>query len=474
MNHARFAAVVRQIVAFFKRKGVAFHRKLPGTPKINWPFWKAFGKRLLRATPVIVGVLVITGVLERVGWLKGFETTALDSLLLLKEPLKAEHVRIVGITEEDYKNLFDESSPLQPSTVREIIDAIAKSEPTVIGIDLDTSPAVYQGFQLSPSWPRIVWARTAVLRSEEKVIEGKEGKGLVKAISDFFSSGKDFFTPYGVLGGREMQRDTGIALPPYDPDGMIRRYRRVFSITDASPGMMDSFPWAIVKAYREVTKNSVGKPQEEDTEPILYSSVDWKSFTPYSASYVLERSKDADWTRNGPFKNKVVLLGGLFSAARDEHLTRLGPRSGVEIMAQVIEAEVQEVSILPPNKWVVILLQACAAVALILLQQRFQIEEKFLLSLFVITFLALLCSLIVSAFSSLALWAAFVPILLAVLIQQLQTQAATYRFLLLSHMAGHVEEWHGEWRKGLINHPEQVAPEEQSPLRERDTVHKSL
>ena len=61
----------------------------------------------------------------------------MDTWLRLKAPQEARDVVIVGITDDDYKDLFGSKSPLWSYPLGALIRAIASGGPAVIGIDLD-------------------------------------------------------------------------------------------------------------------------------------------------------------------------------------------------------------------------------------------------------------------------------------------------------------------------------------------------
>ena len=48
-------------------------------------------------------------------------------------------IAVVPVTDDDYKDLFDGKSPLQPAVVLQLIKACAVAGAKVIAVDLDTS-----------------------------------------------------------------------------------------------------------------------------------------------------------------------------------------------------------------------------------------------------------------------------------------------------------------------------------------------
>lgn len=408
----------------------------------------SFGRPVLNALPVIISFLLITSFLDRMGWFDRFENAALDSIFHVKEPLKANHVVIVGIDEKDYKELFNEQSPLSPKRVRDIIDVIAAGGPRVIGVDLDTSSETSKLFEPWPSCPPIIWGQDARQKENEKSVWDR-----IKSAWKIFHREEELFEPRGVLGEEAHKSEalSGIARLPQDSDGVVRRYQRTFKTTDSASSGMDSFAWAIVKAYRGVQDHPKAS-EEEHGEFALSFPVDRSSFKPWRASTILKAPKDEVWQSNGPLTGKIVLLGGLYSAA-DEHSTPLGRRAGVELMAQAIESDLQHALIPLPNKPFMWMIELLAGICMLFLYQIFRLSRGLMLISFIaIPVLALLFSFAV--FSSLMFWARFVLILLAVLIQQLFDHIQEYRKMLLERMHEHVRGF-GEHRQEKIANPKE-------------------
>jgi CHASE2 domain-containing sensor protein len=131
-------------------------------------------------------------------------------------------------------------------------------------------------------------------------------------------------------------------------------------------------------------------------------------------------------------KNKIVLLGGAYKAS-DEHDTPFGWMLGVDILAHTIETELNGGGLKPAPKSAIILLEIFDGFVLLFLFQRFRFGKAILLGVVAIPILSMTCSLI--AFRSVAFWAYFAPILVAILVQQLWEQAKEYRKTLTKDLA---------------------------------------
>jgi CHASE2 domain-containing sensor protein len=373
-------------------------------------------KRLLRALPVIILVSIFTLFLDHYGWLRSFETDALDRFFVLREKVPAHDVVLVEIDDDDYRQLFHETSPLDPPTLTDVIDAIAKNQPKMIAVDIDTSATVFRTMKISSEWPPIVWARGAHQVGTES----------------------NTVTLEGVLGSAEPRADlpSGIAIMPLDIDSKIRHFQRQYlasnrTTAQASVLRVDSFHWAIFRKYCEVAKvddrcKDLFLPQTDresfDNDLILNLAIDPYAFDPrIRASQVLDQANTGNAGGSSPvflsIKDKIVLLGGNYAAAADYHATASGIKSGTELTAIAVESELSKTGLRQANRFVLVIMEVVAGLALVLLNYFFPAGWKHLLTLASIPVLALLGSWI--AFASLALWANFIPTLVATQLHRL-------------------------------------------------------
>jgi CHASE2 domain-containing sensor protein len=354
-------------------------------------------KRLLRTTPVLLGALVLTFMINRTGLLRELETYALDAQTRLQAPPTESDVAIVYITDADYVKIFQEKSPLDPAKLQNVIHAIARGRPKVIGVDIETNGQEFRKIQPSPDWPPIVWARNAV-----------------------FSHRAGRFYLFNVLGGKNPAPISGLVVLKLDSDGAVRRYTR---LVETQQGDFPSFAWAVVNEFSP-DRIKKQKPSKEELFIKFAGDLEGSHRIYFTASGVLDISDGPGWQNNSPFKDKIVLLGGAY-AASDEHDTPVGWLHGVETLAYIIETELQGGGMRPPGRIVIILLVVSATVVLCLLFQHFSPGKALLVSLVAVPLLAMACSLV--AFWSLAFWAYFAPALIAVFSQQFFDQVKEYR-----------------------------------------------
>lgn len=174
-----------------------------------------------------------------------------------------------------------------------------------------------------------------------------------------------------------------------DVGGVTRYYTRV---VQSPSGDLASFPWAIVQAYGRATANDkLGRQRR-----VHYSSSAHRLML--AASNVLEHSHE--WPQASPFRGSVVLLGGTY-LDEDRHDTPLGTMTGVEVMANVVETELERGGgEIRPNRTLVLVLEFFEAVVLVLLFHGRNAWSAAYRGVALIIVLAPLCSYIACGSSS--------------------------------------------------------------------------
>lgn len=390
-----------------------------------------FVRHLLHAAPVIAVVSALVFVLGHEGFLRPFETAALDTWLRLKAPQPVANVVIVGITDCDYRQLFGETSPLSAGRLGELLEAIVAGRPRVVGVDVETSHPSFApllGFRTSVP---IVWARGAAPQRDEQencaAVEPHSGSVASTGHDSTGSQHASNLSPLGVIGQGQVPDGVvaGISLMPQDPDGLIRRYRRTLETTE---GRLESLPWAVASRALPAAGAS------GTDELILNFAGNRYAFPRYSAEAVLAGAKGEAWAEAGPLSGKIVLLGGFYRAARDEYLTPVGPRAGVELVAQAVESELSGGGIRATNEALMVFLEILGGVLMVYVYSRFRLGTALAVSLVGIPVLALAFSF--TSFSSVGRWASFVPTMVAVLLHQLHHHAVEYRRLYMQSVRG--------------------------------------
>jgi CHASE2 domain-containing sensor protein len=297
-------------------------------------------------------------------------------MLLNRGPSETQ-VALVTITDEDYGSLFDGISPLQAEKLEGLINAIAKGSPAVICVDVDTSSKTFRDrFKIHDWRSRMVW--------EREIREVPEDADLLNAAK---------IEPLDVLGGRvdldPSRNSTGLPILIEDAeDKVTRRYRRIIK---TSVGDLPSLPWAVVKAY------SVNRPEDltrlpESGEDLLIHFVPDRQHSRrinLTASKVLQLT--LHWPEASPIRDKIVILGGSYGD-QDRHDTPIGRLTGAEVLANVIETELNGGGFKPPSEVLLFALELFEAFVLILLFHVSRFSIALLASILVAPALAVLCS----------------------------------------------------------------------------------
>jgi len=332
-------------------------------------------RRIWRAVPVIAALLVLTWVFGHSGVLHRIERIVSDAQLRLNAAPKDSPVVLVDINEQDYRSLFGSASPLSPIELEALISAIAKGQPSVIGVDIDTSdPRFATQFPLKHWGPPIVWERELRAVPEE-------------------TTGSQPLQPLDILGGQKdidpATNSSGLPLLIDDSeDKVTRKYRRSIA---TEKGQLPSLPFALVKEYfRNDSRKLSNLGDFSDDLLIRYSGDPEGSHRlHFSARKVLELSEN--WPAASPIRDKIVLLGGSFSP-EDRHETPIGQLTGLEVMANVVETELAGGGEKPPSHWVVFSLELFEAFVLILLFHTLRFRFALIWSLMLIPVMAMVCS----------------------------------------------------------------------------------
>jgi CHASE2 domain-containing sensor protein len=384
----------------------------------GWMARESLAGAVIRAMPIILAVVLATVSISSLGWLERFETASFDTFNILQSPRDPSRVVLIGITDNDYRNIFAETSPLDPDRLYQIMQAIAHGGPSLIAVDLDTASSVFRRFKTPPDWPPIVWGQD-------------------------FEPHDDLIRPLGVLAGQPVREGDsfGIAALPEDSDGIVRRHLRAFR---TEQGTAPSFPWQVIQtASRLGIRGFSAAGLESDGHAgkalLLNFSGERYNFAPLSASLVLQGAQGEDWKLRGPLTNKVVILGGCYRAARDTYITPVGKMLGMQLMAQAVESELGG-GIRAFNHLVELLFDLVCGVLLVIIHHRFRPFAALTLSLIAIPVFCLCGSYL--AFSTMARWFNFVPVILGVQIHQLYDHAKDY-----SRMQAQLAAIQGDVRK---------------------------
>jgi CHASE2 domain-containing sensor protein len=380
----------------------------------------------LRAALSVAGVTILALLLLTKTELFGeFEAAARDAQARLLSPRESDRIVVVEIDETDYDSLFGARSPLAPDVVQAIIDAVLASGPRAIGVDLETSHESYEAMVLPSDGPPIVWAR-----------EVEPCELLETSSHDSASCHHGMLAPRPFLGGHEEGHRFGLATLPFDHGGTIRRYQRVVETTG---GPMPTFAWAL----REVSGGEPAGAADTGLRGITFRPGEPLRVP---ARTVLSWAADSiAGATSGILHDRIVLVGGTYRAARDEYHTPLGAMPGVDILAQVLETELEGGGTPTPSTLRLLLVQSLFVIVLVALFVRLRFTMAFLLTLLVMPAMALVGGWLTTGVA-LTGFAYFLPLLVVMLIHILYEKVIEYREALMAELVrrpGHGGHAHG-------------------------------
>lgn len=352
-----------------------------------------FLSHLATGSAIVVAAAAITSALHDTSFFRRLENSNLDTWLLAKKPVVSQDIFVVLVTDDDYRNLFHATSPLDQRQLQKIAGAIAKSGARLIGVDFDTSewdPA------LTKELPRdvpVVWAR-----------EAEESGGGLRLEKVLGGDG------HGVCFG----------LPSYvpDDDGVIRAYNSEFE-------GIPSFGKSAAGGCRSEHEAGVHPHEHAKTINFLGNRL---SFDHLPAGALLALAETAEWRKQNPLRGKIVLLGGAFKAARDQFPTPVGRMDGVDILAHTIASELPGGEMRHLNKSAFFAMDLVLGLLLVTGTWFLPRAWALLITFLFLPLLAFAASWL--AFQSAGYFASFVPVLAGVFIHELIEHVREHRELL--------------------------------------------
>ena len=336
---------------------------------------------------VIVIALLVLG-LEHFGVLNGFQTVALDTWLVALSGGTDTDVIIVGIDDEDYEQLFNGRSPLAPDLLRSVLDDIVAAGPKLIGVDIDTSNPAFENLARdSEALPKAIWARDC------RTIVSADGQRKLIREPILGGTFKELPPVEEVI---TTDPGSGVTLFPQDSDGLVRRYYQVLNTSSKASGGESGFCLSLPTAIADGDTR-----RKYSEEPLLMSVRTAKTGRMY-VHQLRQAAKSEAWSTNSPLKGKIVLLGGMYHAARDSYSTPHGPRYGVELIAQALATELRGGGVPELSPLYQVLLDIVLGSVLIALSYFFTGKVAFICNILGVFVLAMVGSLI--AFHSLAYW----------------------------------------------------------------------
>jgi CHASE2 domain-containing sensor protein len=376
--------------------------------------WKRFPRHLLAATPTLILLSAIILAAEILGWLEPIQRAGLDFFLRAEQPVRTNDLFIVGITDDDYNTYFDGKSPLNPCVVMQLVRKVADAHPAVIGVDLDTSSTDYAMLSCPPenrppeapeiAGTKIVWALVPEeLEKAPGTLHFKDARVTGRQFSDTL--------------------EVGIPVFPVDGDGLVRKFAGEFR-TDLLTGHsvrqsnVESLPRAVAKAYAESKELTF----HEHEEGILRFTGQASPFHIIQADDFLHDAADPAFGKPdfGALSGKIVLIGGMYRAARDRYPTPVGTIAGVELIAHAVRSDLMGGGIREASHalaFVLDLIAGTIVVAIYFRWERDHFRRAFWVSMALVPLLSFAFSVL--AFNTKAYWFDFAPVVLGMVMHQL-------------------------------------------------------
>lgn len=410
--------------------------------------WRKFGRHYRKAFLWIVILTALVHIMEVSGVLKGFEMAGLDTFLRIHGREMSKQVVIVEITNEDYKNpdLFSGKSPLKSEQLVSLVSKVQDYKPAVIGMDFDTE---------SEDWCRLDSAALAKILPQEPNSQRAAARAPV-VWAEVPDNIEEPLKLAPVLGGRLRDSTyTGIPRFPVDSDGLVRRYEGEFRVTgtlgncpakpgaspekgaqapkgpDVSealdvPSTLPSFARAVIEHACKDNKVGCSFLQEGRKRPVIFNFYGDRYRFPIIQSHEFIgadaetslRDEKLQSKRRDLLKDKIVLVGGSFNAARDVYMTPLGQMAGVELIALAVQSDFGG-GIRETQKVLEILADIFigSIIVLVYFYYRRRPRFAFVASLAGVPAIAILFSFIL--FRTAAYWFDFMPIIIGMVMHQM-------------------------------------------------------
>ena len=327
--------------------------------------WGLTPRRVVRELVVLVVIVAVATSLKKLHLLYPVERFLIDLFAVTEPTAAARHTALIDIDDDSYNGPYFESiSPIKKDRLAELIWAAASggSKVVVVDIDTDSSAVLTELKKLKDARPipdvPVVWA-----------VAGYEcgHTGCVVPSRDLAATGES---------GRQ---HFGLAMLLHDGDGVLRRYRAAFPmarVVSKDRCECTSEPGPTLARVAAVTYQP-GLPERSE-EPLTLNWRGDRLFSPrFPASRVLD-GRDKEWWPKAadPMRGKLTLIGGTFSAARDTRRTPSGEMAGVEVLAHIIETELNGGGMEPYSFKAGIALEFVCGLALIIVNLAFKSASR--------------------------------------------------------------------------------------------------
>jgi CHASE2 domain-containing sensor protein len=319
---------------------------------------------------------------EYYGWLAGAEGRAADAYLTttFDSASEAPPVVTLAIDNQDYREYFNDSSPLDAAALMQLVVAVQSAEPTVVGVDILTESGEYDA---DSNYQRARALNTAILEAPARRVpvvwagDARVPGNVREAIFlHWLFQHETFRLVRGVQPGRMRMSDPmgwlGVPIFPLERDRAVRRVPRTWT-DDATGRSRLTFAGTIAWLYCTSTGACPSyQPQAHGHGEDIFISY---ARNPPAPTYrirevftctALEKSPKGSlclewqWKDGKPpddLAGSIVLIGGTYDASKDFFAAPTEkPIAGLLLNAQAVRAEIAGPTVTEWPRWVTLLL----------------------------------------------------------------------------------------------------------------------
>jgi hypothetical protein len=289
----------------------------------------------------------------------------------------------IAIDDDDYREFFDGSSPLDAAALMRLVAAMQGAEPLVIGVDILTESAAYtEALTVGGAGPEPAWTQVDESRVPVVWAAGIEGAAEVKSVNFIewmWGKHDEVYLNAGPVRGRAANTipedgiNWGVPVFPSEYDRAVRRLSRHWKSLRSGTAH-ETFAGEIAHIYSGGRSDMYG-----DDVFMTWGAIDTATDSHRvrdmfecparrrgTTGFICE-----EWTRKpdaGKLEGAIVLLGGTFGASRDFFPTPLGERTpGLVINAHAVRAEILGPPIGELPRLVTWLIDVCVGVLIVLI-----------------------------------------------------------------------------------------------------------
>jgi CHASE2 domain-containing sensor protein len=380
--------------------------------------WPEFGRRVWQAKWMIGGLAGLMWFAHLHGLFVGFEMAQLDGILRSQPHQMSQDIVLVEITENDYRKLFDATSPLDKFELLRLVAAVKKYNPSVIGVDILTSD---WDADCKKTTDATAGRSCQKLRDQLHAVrtQGAPPTGSTKQVPAIVwaVTPKNLEPPLELaptVGGLPLEKDReGVPRFPVDREGSVRHFESRVEIVCSDPEHQKAPCYAPTFA-RAILAASAAPVKEGSDEPVIFNfygdryrfpTIEASEFLPSAG---IAESPEIEQRRAQLLEGKIVLIGGAFQEARDSYVTPLGPMQGVELNALAIQTDLSGGGIKEVSEILALLADLVISIFVVGVFYWFGARPRAAL---VVSFLTIPASLLFSRllFSTVAYWFNFIP-----------------------------------------------------------------